>query len=107
MWESSLQISFNFRGPGRNTQGRSLGRYVMNLGWSKDLLKDRATLTLSVRDLFNTRYRRNFATGENFERFSQFQWRERQITLDFTYRLNQQKQRPSRRGNEGSNEGDF
>lgn len=107
MWESSLQISFNFRGPGRNTQGRSLGRYVMNLGWSKDLLKDRATLTLSVRDLFNTRYRRNFATGENFERFSQFQWRERQITLDFTYRLNQQKQRTPRRGNQGSGEGDF
>ncbi len=92
-WESDLQLSFNFRGAATTTQGRSLGRYVMDLGWSKDFLNDKATLTLAVRDLFNTRYRRSYTQGENFSSFSQFQWRERQATVTFTYRLNQSKPR--------------
>jgi outer membrane receptor protein involved in Fe transport len=93
VWNSDLQVSFNFRGPATTTQGRSLGRYVMDLGWSKDIMKDKATIALSVRDLFNTRYRRNFTQGENFRSYSLFQWRERQITATFTYRLNQAKSR--------------
>lgn len=94
-WGSDLQISFNFRGPQVEPQGRRLGIYTMDLGWSKDILQKKGTISLTVRDLFNTRYRRSYTSGENFDSFSQFQWRERQITLSFEYRLNQQK-RPSR-----------
>ena len=91
VWNSDLQLSFNFRGPARTTQGRRLGRYTMDLGWSKELFDERATLNLSVRDLFNTRYRRSYTRGDNFTTYSKFQWRERQTTLSFTWRIDKRK----------------
>lgn len=92
-WNSDFQLSFNLRGAAVTPQGRSLGRYTMDLGWSKDVLKNKATITLAVRDLFNTNYRRSYTSGENFNSFSQFQWRQTQLTLTFNYRLNQAKPR--------------
>ena len=86
-WNSDLQASFNFRAPRNTTQGRRKGRYVVDLGWSKELLNKKATLTLSVRDLLNTRVRRSITFGENFTSEGRFQWRKRQVTLSFSYRL--------------------
>jgi outer membrane receptor protein involved in Fe transport len=98
VWNSDLQASFNLRGAATTPQGRSLGIYTLDLGWSKDILKGNGTITLSVRDLFNTRYRRSYTSGitesgGTFNQYSRFQWRERQINVNFTYRLNQKKGR--------------
>jgi outer membrane receptor protein involved in Fe transport len=97
-WNSDLQLSLNFMGPRTTAQGRTLGIYTADLGWSKDVLKDNATITLSVRDLFNTRKRRGYTNGENFNSYGEFQWRQRQLMLTFTYRLNQKKSRQPRSG---------
>lgn len=99
-WNSDLQISFRFRAPANTTQGRRLGIYTMNLGWSRDFLDKKATVTFSVRDLFNTRFRRSYTFGNNFSSFSRFQWRQRQATITLKYRLDQssQKKKPSRGG---------
>jgi hypothetical protein len=91
------------RAPQTTPQGRQLGIYTMDLAWSKDVLNKKGTLTLSVRDLFNSRKRRSFTYGDNFESYSEFQWRQRQITLSFDYRLNQKKQR----GEGSRGDGDF
>lgn len=111
-WNSDLQVSFNMRAAQVTPQGRQLGIYTMDLGWSRDLLDNKATLTLAVRDLFNTRYRRSYTSGlitggGQFDSFSQFQWRVRQITLNFSYRLNQSKKKggPPREGMEGMDGG--
>jgi len=115
-WKSNFQLSFNFRGPQTTTQGNALGIYTMDIGWSKDILNDRATIALSVRDLFNTRKRRTFTNGVTdeggtFESYDEFQWRQRQITLSLTYRINQKKKfdRNSERGSgdSGGDLGDF
>ncbi len=92
-WNSDLQLSFNYRGPRNDSQGRTLGIYTADLGWSKDLLKNKATFTISVQDLFNGRKRRGYTDGPNFSTYSEFQWRQRQITATFVYRLNQKKKR--------------
>lgn len=102
-WNSNFQVSFNMRAPQTTPQGRQLGIYTMDLAWSKDVLSKKGTLTLSVRDLFNSRKRRSYTYGSNFDSYSEFQWRQRQITLSFDYRLNQKKQR----GEGGRGEGDF
>jgi outer membrane receptor protein involved in Fe transport len=99
-WDSDLQITFNMQGATQTAQNRSLGIYTLDIGWSKDIFKGDATLTLAVRDLFNNRISRYYTTGSvngggSFDTFGTFQWRERQITLNFTYRLNQKKGRPS------------
>lgn len=107
-WESDLQISFRFRAPANTTQGRRLGIYTMNLGWSRDFLDKKATVTLSVRDLFNTRYRRNYTFGSNFSSFSRFQWRQRQATVTLKYRLDQSSdKKKSSRGGPSGQGGDF
>ncbi len=105
-WKSDLQLSFNFQGPSTSPQGRDLGIYTADLGWSKDIMNDNGTITFSVRDLFNTRKRRSYTNGENFTSYSEFQWRQRQFMLSFTYRLNQKKSRAPK-GNGGNMDGDM
>ncbi len=92
-WKSDLQLSFNLRAPEVTTQGRSLGIYTMDIGWSKDILKNKATISATVNDVFNSRRRRSITEGPNFYIESDFQWRARQFLVSFTYRLNQKKTR--------------
>ena len=45
-------------------------------------------------------------TTEFFERYSESQWRQRQVNLSFIYRFNQQKQRNNRRNNNNNGGGE-
>lgn len=99
-----VQINSNYRGPNRNAQTRREGIFSMNIAASKDIFKEKATLNLNVSDLFNSRVRRqNTFIPDVTDQYSEFQWRERQITLSFIYRFNQQK----RKGRNGRGGGDF
>lgn len=86
------QTNMTYNGPQTNAQGKSLGVFSANLGFSKDVLKDKGTIALNVQDLFNSRKRiyETFLPGV-LESYSEMQWRERTITLSFTYRFNRQK----------------
>ncbi len=99
------QLSFNYRGGEENPQGSREPVAFMDLGLSKDILKNNATITLSVRDLFNSRRRRStdILNEGNFIRESEFQWRSRVIQATFSYRVNRKKKRGGRRG--GGNQG--
>ncbi|AOW19449.1 TonB-dependent receptor domain-containing protein [Urechidicola croceus] len=98
------QTSFNYRGPQEDFQSKRKGIISINLALSKDILKEKGTLSLNVSDLLNSRKRIADTFIEGFSNSSnEFQWRERQITLNFTYRFNQQKNRRERqeRGQNG------
>lgn len=57
-----------------------------------------ASISLNVSDIFNTRKRMSETRTENVFTYSEFQWRQRQITLSFQYRFNQpQNQRDGNR----------
>lgn len=103
------QISGMYRAPQEDTQGNRKAFYMIDMGLSKDVFKNKGTLTLNVRDLLNSRKWRSETFTENFYQESEFQWRARQVTLSFTYRLNQKKERG--RGNGGGDyeggDGDF
>lgn len=108
VWKGSdIQLTGNFRSPRLTPQGRTRAINSMDFGWSKDFLKKKnLSLTLSVRDVFNSR-KRNFETfGENFYSEGEFQWRVRTISLSAIYRINQNKQR-SRGGGGGDDGGGF
>ena len=94
-----FQTNLFYRGPTENAQSKNKGILSTNLAFSKDVIKDKATLSLNVSDLFNSRKRRSETRTNNVFTYSEFQWRERQITLSFLYRFNQpQNQRNGRRG---------
>lgn len=100
------QTNAFYRGPRENAQTRSKGILSLNLAFSKDVMKDKGTVALSVRDVFNSRKRISFTETPFFTSDSEFQWRERQFTFSFIYRINQKKkQRRGNRGNRGG--GDF
>jgi ferric enterobactin receptor len=103
-----IQIRGNYRAPIENTQGRNKAVYTFDLGASKDILNKKATITINVRDVFNSRKRVFTTVGDNFYRDGEFQWRARVTTLAFNYRLNQKKNRGGRgEGGDFDGGGDF
>ena len=99
-WDSDLQIRTNYRGARETAQGSRDAVGSLDIGWSKDFLSAKnLTLTLSVRDLLNSRKRIYTTEIENFFRQGEFQWRSRSATMTASYRINQKKKR-GRRGQE-------
>ncbi|MEM9679253.1 MAG: outer membrane beta-barrel family protein [Bacteroidota bacterium] len=102
------QTRINYRGPSEDAQNRRQGIFSMDLAFSKDFFKDRASLAINVSDVFNSRKRVTETSTPTFEAESEFQWRVRSFNLSFTYRFNQQKKRErSSRGNGGGDDFDF
>lgn len=85
------QANTTYNAPQTNAQGRSKGIISANLAFSKDVLKDKGTIALNVNDLFNSRKRITETNLATQNAYSEMQWRERQITLSFTYRFNKKK----------------
>ncbi len=101
------QINGFYRGPYNNAQTETEGILSVDTAISKDIIDDNATLALNVNDLFNTRKRNSFTDTDTFTSESEFQWRKRLVTLSFTYRFNQKKERRNSDRNNGDDEGGF
>lgn len=97
---TAAQLSFNYRAPQQTIQGRQDAIAHMDLSASQDLFNEKATLTFSIRDVFNSRIRRWETFDTDFYQYSEFQWRARQFLFNFTYRINQRK-KPERDGDFG------
>jgi hypothetical protein len=93
-----------YRGPSQNAQTDSKGIFSLDLAFSKDIFKDNGTISFNVSDLLNSRKRRSFTETEFFTSESEFQWRQRQFTLSFIYRINEKKK--STRGGQRNGDGD-
>jgi hypothetical protein len=101
------QTTINYRGPRETFQTKNKSITSINLAFSRDILKGNGTLSLNVSDLLNSRKRiSNTNINGVSNRYSEFQWRERQVRLNFIYRLNQKKKRNQQRDND-SGEGGF
>jgi len=101
-----FQSNLFYRGPRKDAQNTNKGILSTNLAFSKDVVKDKATLSLNVSDLFNSRKRRSETITNTVATYSEFQWRERQITMSFLYRFNQPQNQRNRNGR-GGDEEDF
>lgn len=102
------QTNMTYNGPQNNAQGRSLGVFSANLGFSKDILKDKGTLALNVQDVFNSRKRIYETNLPQLNSYSEMQWRVRQVNVSFTYRFNKKKtdrEKPKREGGEDDYQG--
>ncbi len=93
-----------YRGPSENSQTKSNGIFSLDLAFSKDVLGDKGTVSFNVSDLLNSRKRRSFTDTPFFTSESEFQWRQRQFTLSFIYRINQKKQSDRNRQRNGGGE---
>jgi outer membrane receptor protein involved in Fe transport len=89
----NLQVGANYRAPRVTPQGKDLAMYYADLGLSRDIMKGNGTITMSVRDVFNTRKYRTIIERDDigYRSEREFQWRARQFLLTFSYRLNMKK----------------
>lgn len=103
----SVQLSGMYRAGNKTAQSERKPMYGVDLSVSKDLFNDNATITASVRDLFNTRSFRSTSFGENFFMESEFRWGVRSVNVSFTYRFNQSKRDQRKKQQQNQENGDF
>ncbi len=105
--QTMVQFRFNYRAPQETTQGSQEGNSSIDLAISHDFWGERATLTLSARDIYNGRIRISETESPTFYSYEENQWRRRQsLVATFNYRLNQQKRRGGRGGGDFDGGGD-
>jgi ferric enterobactin receptor len=97
LWKKvDFQARGNYEAPQQTPQGRRKALATLDLALSRDVLKDKGTLTLNVIDVFNSRRFRNIIEGTNSEGYGFYtehhaQMRLRQVNLTLNYRLHQAK----------------
>ncbi len=85
------QTIINYNAPQNTAQGKNIGVLFANVAFSKDLLKDKATLSFNVSDIFNSSKMIRQFNLPTLNSYSEMQRRVRQVNLTFTYRFNKQK----------------
>jgi len=101
-----FQTNLFYRGPSENAQSKNKSILSTNMAFSKDIVKDKATLSLNISDLFNTRKRRSETRTDNVYTYSEFQWRQRSIRLSFLYRFNEPQSQRNRNGERNGGDDD-
>ena len=100
-----FQVNGFYRAGQENAQSKRKPMYMVNLALSKDVMEGNGTLSFNVRDLFETMRRKVENFGPGYSSDLDMQWRGRQFTLNFTYRINQKKKRERGERGEGMEEG--
>jgi len=91
--EIDWQTTMMYRSPRENSQSKREGVFSANMAFSKDILKGNGTISLNINDLLNSSKRKSETFTDDFNSYSEFQWRERNIRLTFSYRFKQKKKR--------------
>ena len=105
----SGQISANYRSPRVVAQGTTSHSYSIDLGLRHTFLNKQLALALNVRDLLDSRARKNTTWGDGFWQFSENRWHSRSISLTLTYNFGNQQGRKRGRpdGDMSSGSDDF
>nr|WP_315252512.1 outer membrane beta-barrel family protein [uncultured Flavobacterium sp.] len=101
------QLNATYNGEQKTAQGKNLDQFGMNTAFSKDIMKDKATIAFNISDIFNTRIMRSYTNLNNQTSYGEMQFRKRQFNLSFTYRFNKTKNEREKNTprNEGGGEG--
>jgi len=86
-------ISSGDRGGGGNAQGKTKELYWLDLGLRYSFLSNKASLTLRVSDIFNTRRFKSTTNGIGYSSYSEMRHESQIVFLGFSYKINDYKQR--------------
>ena len=99
------QTRLFYMGPREDAQNKRKGMFSTSIAFSKDLFKEKASVTLNVNDVFNTQKFSSESITPNYTSNAEFRWRQRSFNIAFTYRFNQKKKRQQRQGGFGDDDG--
>ena len=94
------QLSAHYRSPRAVAQGTSTHSYSIDLGLRKTFLDKKIALSFNVRDLLNSRSRRNTTWDTGFWQYQDRRWNSRTISMDFTYNFGNMRQKPPKQMND-------
>ena len=92
----ALQTSFNYRAKNEDAQTLMKAQIYADLGLSKNLLNNKATVTLNARNILDSRKREWVTTRANFVSSNSRKYIGRRFSLTFLYRFNQKGNSKSR-----------
>ena len=86
------QTSVRYRAPQKTAVSKRRSTIYSNTAFSKDILKDKVTMTFKINDIFETQKWRIESFNENYKSYSESSWRGgRSFELNLIYRFNQKK----------------
>ena len=104
----SGSLSARYRSPHVLAQGMTTHSYSIDAGLRKTFFDKKLILAFNVRDIFNSRARRNTTYGDGFWQFQENRWNSRQVSLSITYNFgNQQTKKKSARSDDSDGGDDF
>lgn len=89
----NFQSYLYYRGAQQTTQGRNSGSAFVGSGLSRELFNGKATLSLNVRDLFNSRQSDREIINPDSYTNNQYSWSSRSFRLNFRYNFSSNQQR--------------
>lgn len=87
----NFQTNLNYLGATRSGQDNSKSQYWVDLGMGKDIWKERATVTLKMDNIFDSRISKGFVRGNDYTLDYNFRSAGPRVYATFTYRLNRKK----------------
>ncbi|TGN30223.1 TonB-dependent receptor domain-containing protein [Empedobacter tilapiae] len=99
-----IQLAGNYMGSIKTAQQKIEDNLSMDFSLSKDLFKKQATLTLNIRDVFNSRKREMTQYGTDYINYESMRWMKRSLNLSFTYRFKKTNEKEQRKRPEGGEE---
>ena len=87
----TMQTSFNYQGERTSGQTVNDAIYWADIAASKDFLDDRLSITANIRNVFDSRIRKQLVTGEDYTIFRDSKFIGRRFGVTLTYRFNRSK----------------
>ena len=80
-----IELSESYRAPSYQAQKKTQEQFYMNVVLNKKFNQKRGSISLNIRDIFNTRAYIYSLHTANFEVQKKYKWQTRQITLGLRY----------------------
>ena len=94
--DTKIQLTANYDAPTIEPQEKEMASYVIGIAIKQDFFKRKLTVTLNMRDLFNTWKMENYTYGNNFTVYNNVKSKYPMINLSLSYKINNFKQKRER-----------
>ncbi len=92
----NAECSFQYQAQNEDVQATNKAMYWANMGFSKDILKDKMSIILSINNLFDSQVRKQVIHTDTYDIESSSRWVGRQVNASFIYRFNRSKEEQDR-----------
>lgn len=90
-WQLSLQVTGNYNSATYTPQGKDFESYWLDAGIRRSFLERRLSVSITGRDLLNSRKRKSYTFGDQFFQNSTNQWGGRQVGISIAYNFGNMK----------------